>query len=98
MSIVLAHVFTRTHDGLYDPKEDISLAGQCPALRLPGVLGFRVVRNTAKDMFAGEVEVESWAAMEAWEDWCQSPEADEWREKFGKTGQFNERITFEVHK
>ena len=49
-------------------------------------------------MFAGEVEMESWAAMEAWENWWQSPEADEWREKFGKTGQFNERITFEVHK
>ena len=98
MSIVLAHIFTRTPDGLYDPKEHLRLADQCPALQLPGVVGRRLMRNTAKDMFAGEVEMENWAAIEAWENWWQSPDADEWREKFGKTGQFVERITFEVHK
>ena len=98
MSIVLAHIFTPTPDGLYNPKENLSTADQCPALKLPGVVGRRLVRNTAKDMFAIEVEMENWAAMEAWENWWQSPDADEWKEKFGKTGQFNERITFEVHK
>ena len=44
----------------------------------------------------GEAILDNEATLKTWEDWNNSPEGDEWREKFFKTGKLVERIIFEV--
>ena len=95
MAILLTHIFEPTSDGVLDPKEHRKLANECPALKLPGVIGSTVYRHTGKSVMIGAVELENYAALDSWESWWWNPEGREWVEKFESTGKFVERITFE---
>ena len=96
MAVRLTHIFEPTNDGLFDPKEHRRLANECPARNLPGVKSISVYRHTGRSMMLGAVTLENWAAIDTWENWWNTPEGDEWHEKFFKTGKLVERIIFEV--
>ena len=63
---------------------------------LPGVKSITVYRHTGRSMMLGAVTLENWAAIDTWENWWNTPEGDEWCEKFFTTGKLVERIIFEV--
>ena len=44
-----------------------------------------------------QVKLESWADLQTLENWHKSDGAQEWHEKFAKTGKFFERIIMEVY-
>ena len=95
MAIILTHIFEQTDDGVLDYKEHSRLGKECPAMNLPGVVGGNLYRHVGKPAFYGDVELENYAALDTWEAWWESPEGQEWVQKFGKTGKFVERIILE---
>jgi hypothetical protein len=96
MVIAVRHIFEPTDDGVFDPEEHRRLANDFPAGKLPGVRSVTVYRNTDQQIMVGEAILDNEATLKSWEDWNNSPEGDEWREKFFKTGKLVERIIFEV--
>ena len=95
MAITLTHIFEPTDDNVLNHKEHRRIANECPALKLPGVVGSTVYRHTGKRIMIGDVELENYSALDTWEAWWSTPEGDEWRQKIWGTGKFVERIILE---
>ena len=92
MAITLTHIFEPTDANVLDPKKHRELANECPAMKLPGVIGFNIYRHTGKRIMFVDVELENYAALDTWEAWWSTPEGDEWRQKFWSTGKYIEKI------
>ncbi len=95
MAIMLTHVFTPTDDDVLNPKEHLKFAHECPAGKLPGVIGINVYRQTEERRLFGDVQLENYAALDTWEAWWATPEGDERRKKFWSTGKFVKRMISE---
>jgi len=91
MSILLVHSVSETDDRVFEPKKLRQLQRECPAMKLPGVLGHNAWRDVNKRVLYAEIELENFAALDAWEAWWATPEGDEWRQKFWETGKVNHR-------
>jgi len=96
MAIAVRHIFEPTDDGVFDPKEHRRLANDFPAGKLPGVRSVTVYRNIDQQIMVGEAILENEATLKTWEDWNNSPEGQEWGQKFMKTGNFVKRVIFEI--
>ena len=70
---------------------------ECPGVKLPGVQNVIVYRHTCKQFIIADVNLENYAAMDTWRGWWNdTPEGNEWGQKFEQTGKFFERIILEV--
>ena len=97
MAITVTHVFEPTDDGVLNPKEFRRLVNECPGVQLPGVRNVIVYRHTCKQFIIADVNLENYAAMDTWRGWWNdTPEGNEWGQKFEQTGKFLERIILEV--
>ena len=98
MAIVVVYLNHETSEGVLDPEEHFKIAKACPVPKLPGVIQVAVRRHaTGKRIFSGQVKLESWADLQPLENWHKSDGAQEWHEKFAKSGKFFERIIMEVY-
>ena len=96
MAIAVRHIFEPTDDGVFDPEEHRRLANDFPAGKLAGVRSVTVYRNIDQQIMVGEAILENEATLKTWEDWNNSPEGQEWGQKFMKTGNFVKRVIFEI--
>lgn len=96
MAIAVRHVFEPTDDGVFDPEEHRRLADDFPAGKLAGVRSVTVYRNIDQQIMVGEAILENKDVLESWENWNNSPEGEEWGQKFMKTGKFVKRLIFEI--
>ena len=56
MAITLTHIFEPTDANVLDPKKHRKLANECPAMKLPGVIGSNIYRHTGKRIMFGDQE------------------------------------------
>ena len=72
------------------------MANDFPAGKLLGVLSVTVYRNIDQQIMVGEAILENEDILKSWENWNNSPEGEEWGQKFNKTGKFVKRLISEI--